>query len=1345
MQSRQVLASLGVLLFLLGSAHAQDPRGSIRGRITDASGSVVPGASVAAVNAATGVGADAQTNADGMYNLPFLLPGIYTVTAELSGFNPASRTGVQVRVSEITDLNITLTVGAVTERVEVTAGTPLLDTASASLGQVVDARRIQELPIAAGNALELTLLAPGMIEPSKFTWKAAWNFRNIASDGNPSFTTEYQIDGVSNTFAEGNTGRNRYAFAPPAAAIGEFKMQTTPYDASIGHTMSSVVNVSTASGTNEFHGQGYWFTKSSRFDAANFFNNKNNTPKPQYEDNRYSASAGGPVIIPGLYDGRNRTFFHYVWEANKWAVPQTFTGTVPTEAQRRGDFSALLALGPNYQIYDPATTVLLPNGRYSRQPFPNNIIPQGRLDAVGVKLANLYPLPNQAGTADGRNNYFNGSLKGKQDYYVHMFRGDHAWSANHRMFARVHYDRWEEDKNHWFGDDVNGIVLNRTNSGFALDDVLVIGPTLVLNLRYGLTDQDFMERRASQGFDLASLGFSSGLTGLVPRSLATIPRVSAGGFSTFSGWESGDGFTTSLTHSFGGHLTKLAGNHSLKFGTDFRIYHADGNRYPRQTAPDLSFGNTYTRGPFDNSAAAPLGQELASLLLGIPSGAMELSKGFAMMDRYLGLYVQDDFKVSSRLTVNLGLRYEYEMPLVEREDRLVGGFLYDTANPIEAAARANYAGAPIPELPPDRFRARGGLYWVTQNGTGRSPFEGEKDNFMPRIGLAYRALENTIVRAGFGVYYDTIGVNATRAIQTGFSQSTPIQASLDNGLTFVSTLANPFPNGLLEPLGAAGGLTTNLGQSIEFYLPARAHPYSQRWSIGVQQLLPWRFVGEATYVGNRGHRLPVVRELNATPAQYLTTSPVRDQATIDYLSATFPNPFFGTNPIYGSRISRADLLRPYPHFGSITVSEPIGRSWYHALQTRAERRMSNGFTFQLGYTWSKLMEAREFLNPTDADPYRSISALDRRHRLTMSGIWEIPVGRNRRFGKALPAALDALVGGWQLNAVVVRQSGAPLGFGNVPFSGNPDDIALPKSERSVDRWFNTEAGFARNSSQQLAYNIRTMPLRFGNVRGDGRATWDFSAIKNVRLAQTTLQLRAEVYNAWNHPNFSDPVTNPFSSAFGRVTSAAEARNWQFSVKLMFRPTARAGSRSRRGRRTPRPARCGRQAAATRSPRGRTASGTSTAAGAAASTVSSPGGTIASAPGRFRRGWPGTPSAASRSASRSAGAATSAAASGRATSGRRVPFPARMARGSSSACSKRRRRRPPSISSWYCSGRRKARSSGAASACSRPTRRSRARRGWRRCGCGRATPPAARSRCAASRSTSIASRRNTVPT
>lgn len=393
-----------------------------------------------------------------------------------------------------------------------------------------------------------------------------------------------------------------------------------------------------------------------------------------------------------------------------------------------------------------------------------------------------------------------------------------------------------------------------------------------------------------------------------------------------------------------------------------------------------------------------------------------------------------------------------------------------------------------------------------------------------------------------------------RTARRGAVESTPIQASLNEGLNFIANTANPFPSGLLAPLGPAGGLATNLGQSIEFYSPERTHPYSQRWSLGIQHLLPWQFVGQADYVATRGSRLGVFRELNATPARYLSTKPTRDQATIDFLSATFPNPFFGTNPIFGSRISRANLLRPYPQFGSVTSIEQAGHSRYHSLQVSSERRFSDGFTFQLAYTWSKLMEAVEFLNPTDPAPYESIGAFDRTHRLAMSGIWEVPVGRERRFGSALPAALQWVAGGWQISSIVVRQSGAPLGFGNVPFQGDLKAIPLPKGERSVEQWFNTGAGFVRNTAQQLSFNVRTMPLRFSGIRGDGRATWDFSAIKNFSLSErATLQLRAQVFNAWNHPNFNDPRTNPFATDFGQITGAggSDARNWQFALKLKF--------------------------------------------------------------------------------------------------------------------------------------------------------------------------------------------------
>jgi hypothetical protein len=541
------------------------------------------------------------------------------------------------------------------------------------------------------------------------------------------------------------------------------------------------------------------------------------------------------------------------------------------------------------------------------------------------------------------------------------------------------------------------------------------------------------------------------------------------------------------------------------------------------------------------------------MLVGIPQGSFSTTASYAAQNKYVGLYFQDDLKVTTRLSLNLGLRYEKHFRVTERFDRLVANYDFATPSPLEAEARVNYAKNPIPELPASAFSARGGLTYVAQKGSSRSPYEGDRGQWLPRIGLAYQLDANTVLRSGYGIFFDTIGVDRFLANQSGFSQTTQMQPSLDNGVTYVATLANPFPNGILAPLGAAGGLTTNLGQALQFYDPKLKPRYAQRWSAGVQRLLPAQFVVDLSYVGSRGTRIGAARQINATPAQYLSTSPVRDQKTIDYLTASFPNPFFGLNPVYPKTMSRANLLRPYPHFGDISVTQPVGFSWYHSLQVSTEKRFSRGYTVQAGYTFSKFMEATEFLNPTDPIPYRGISDLDRPHVLTFSGLWELPFGRGRRFGSALPAAVNQVVGGWQLSGSVIRQAGPPLAFGNIIFQGDLKAIPLPKGQRSVDRWFNIDAGFERSSARQLAQNIRAFPLRLSGVRGDGQATWNLSLLKNFVLHERLkAQFRADSYNTMNHASFATPNRTPTSTAFGTITNAnSEPRGFQFMLKVIF--------------------------------------------------------------------------------------------------------------------------------------------------------------------------------------------------
>ncbi|MGH8100946.1 MAG: hypothetical protein ACREIW_06590, partial [Chthoniobacterales bacterium] len=556
---------------------------------------------------------------------------------------------------------------------------------------------------------------------------------------------------------------------------------------------------------------------------------------------------------------------------------------------------------------------------------------------------------------------------------------------------------------------------------------------------------------------------------------------------------------------------------------DARLYRAFAARYPYDVAPQFNFTAGFANGPLNTAAAAPLGQDLAGFLFGIPQGLMTRSASYATQEFYLGAYFHDDWKVTRRLTLNLGLRIEHESPMTERFDRSVKGFAYTAANPIQAQATANYALNPIPELPVSAFQVLGGLQFAGA-ANGRDLWSQPALTYLPRIGLAYQLGSKTVFRGGYGIFYDTIGTNRSAAIQTGFTATTPIIPSFDSGVTYAATLANPFPTGLLAPAGWAGGLTTNLGQGLTVYPTARVQPYSQRWSFGFQRELPGSFLLDAAYVGNHAIHLPVNRELNASDPRYLSTSSTRDQTAIDFLNRTFANPFYGLNSVYGKNISRSDLLRPYPEFGSIQETEAIGYAWYHALQAQVVKRFSRGYTLNVAYTFSKSMDAAtSFLNPSDRTPWYGISTSDRPHRLVVSGIWELPIGKGRAFASHIPRPVDYVIGGWQLNAVISKQSGAPLNWGNVIFNGDIHNITLPADERSPDRWFNVNAGFNRVASQQLASNLRTFPLRFSGIRGDGQSLWNLSAIKYFPITETIrFELRGECFNSLNHPNLNDP-------------------------------------------------------------------------------------------------------------------------------------------------------------------------------------------------------------------------------
>jgi hypothetical protein len=1156
--SRKLLSLALLTLYgaLVHTASGQDPRGTILGRVVDPSGATIPGANVVVTKIDTGVATKTITNDTGQFSIPFLNPGMYRVAVDKPGFKTYSQENVQLRVSESVDLPIRMEIGSAAERIDVQAETPVLETDTSTPGQIIDERRLLDIPQKGGDAFDLVKLTPGVVNMTTLrTLKpdSPEGTSAISVDGSPQDSVQWQIDGLDDTVNDENKGYSRVAYIPPSGAITELKLQASPYDASVGHVLGPVVSVSSKSGTNDFHGTLYYWFKNSALDANDFFVNKSGQTKPVYQDHRYGLTFGGPVTIPHVYHGRDKTFFFFAWEGNRYTSPATTAGqtsTVPTAAERTGDFSALLKLGSQYQIYNPFTTVPAGNGRYRRAPLAGNIIPASLLNPVGLKLASLYPLPNQPGTIDGQNNYFYPDVRRiKSDSF--MGRLDHSFSDNNRLFLRMNHYYFHIPKNA-LGVPASIFSQDQINQGAVLDDVWVLSPTLVVNLRYGLTAAEFPEQRATEGTNLTSLGFSPALASLVDPSLSTVPRVRISPFSTLSNWSSGDGTNTYVSHNWLVDATKLHGTHTIRFGADIRLLKSFGNRFPAAISPDLNFTSAYTQGPLDNSPAAPVGDQLAEMLMGIPEGSMTTpyTNSYALQNSYFALYLQDDYKLTPKLTLNLGLRYELETPATERYNRLDAGFDRTTPNALTARAIANLAKNPVPGV--SGFSPTGGLTFVNQKGIGRSPYQASNE-FLPRIGLAWQITPKTVLRTGYGIYFASLGVATFSPFQTGFTQTTPIHPSLDNGVTYVATLTNPFPNGLIPPSGASGGINTGFDQAISFYDANTKPAYSQRWSFGIQRYLPGQFVLDVSYVGNRVTRLGVNQSINSTPAQYLSKSPVRDQATINYLTAQFKNPFYGLDPIYPATVSRATLLEPFPEYGDLTVPEPVGYSWYHSLQVRVERRFYRGLTVQGSYTHSKYMQATEFLNPTDTVPYRTLSDMDRPNVYALSALWEIPVGSRRHFLNQLPGPVNAIIGNWQIDADTVHQSGAPLAWGNIIFNGNIHNIPLPADQRSVGEWFNVNAGFNTKSSQQLADNIRTFPLRFSGIRAEGQTIWNLSLIRNFHIVErVSTQFRAEVYNVANHPVFAAPNTTPSSSAFGTITSdVSEPREWQFALKIIF--------------------------------------------------------------------------------------------------------------------------------------------------------------------------------------------------
>ena len=1132
-----VRVSLLCLLMAL-AAIAQDSSGSISGMVLDPLGAAVAGARVELTNVATNVNSSVATNESGNYSMPFLRPGVYRVSVSHQGFQRAVRESVELVVGDRLQADFHLQLGSVSEQVTVSASGEMLQTADASASQVMTGAMVSEMPLYGGNPFLLAELAPGIEPTSTNLGTSARPFDNGAGNfsvnGGPLSTTSFSLDGVPNNNNEGNQPA-RASFVPSPAATAEFRVQTSVYDAQYGRTGGAVVNVSLKSGTNRLHGQLYHYFRNDRLNANRYESNLIGVRRDTLRWNQPGVELDGPVYLPRLYDGRNRTFFMYSWEAVRTTSPWAQLYTIPTLDQLRGDFSTTrMNDGTQVQVYDPFSAQRA-GTRWVRQPFAGNQIPTSRFDSVSAKLLQYFPKPNTSGFT---NNLIATPNAFKDTYDQHIIRIDHNLTERHKFFSRyVRNPRTQIMGEAGFPHESSpGYLHGRANTGGNFDLTDVLSPSTVLNTKVGFIRHTFFIFPYGDNFDLAGAGFPAATVSQLPRKV--FPRISMTDYSNIGpgrsiGAESSDSYTWSLSELF----SKMMGGHAVKIGGEILAIF-NNQEVPTSSFGTFSFTRTYTQRDV-NLAEAGSGNAFASMLLGIPaSGTAPINFASAYGQRYYALFIHDDWRVNSRLTLNLGLRWDHEAPTTERYNRQNRGF--------DRTSATNFA---VPGLP-----LQGGLLFADANN--RLPFPRDLNNFQPRVGAAYRLGRNTVLRGGFGITYMPSFDNGGTL---GFSSVTSFVASVDEGQTPLGRWNNPYPAGFIQPVGRAGGLATQIGSTLAFGSAERRIPHMKHFSFEVQRALPGRVLLSASFAGSRGDNLQMSRSINEVTAAQWAEYGTR-------LSGTQRNPFQGLIPgstLNNATVSLNQMLRPFPQYTTITENNfSHGRTWYNGLQARAEKRFSAGLQFMANYTWSKALEALTYLNAQDSVDQidRVLTAAQTPHRAVLTGGYSLPFARRTK-GWA-----RAAFQGWQTNGVFTAQRGVPVA---APASSNSTGISpeLPESERTRNRWFNTCTLTAAGARQNCAtpteqpafammpsYTLRRLSTRFPDIRTSRRMRADLSLFKHFSVTERMrLQFRAEAFNVTNHPWFGQPTTSITSPSFGAINNAQvnDPRQVQLALKLLF--------------------------------------------------------------------------------------------------------------------------------------------------------------------------------------------------
>ena len=1122
-------------LLALTVLSAQQGRGTISGVVTDAQSAAVPSVSVEIRNIGTNAVFRAVTNESGFYTAPGIAVGDYQVAAEAAGFKKTVHSGITLEVDQKAVVNFTLEVGQVSEKIEVVGDAPLVDVSSSTVGKVVENRRIQELPLNGRNALALALFTPG-VRTSVGPTYTGFGDRGVrisamSINNSPGGMNGQLLDGNHNVL----TWIDEVAVPPAVDAVEEFKVQSGSMSAEFGSTAGGVINLVTKSGSNAFHGTAYEFLRNDKFDARNTFS----PSKDRLRYNQFGGSLGGPVR-------RDRTFFFFNYEEYRVRQGSPKIATVPVVDERRGNFSNTRDIGGILiPIYDPATT-RGSGATLARDRFPGNIIPTSRLDPAAQKVLEVIPLPNRTPTnlLTNSQNYQTEAVPTTDSEQYHG-RVDHRLSEKNAIFGRISwFNHRPFQKQVIFPGDMFGRKDDMSNKNIVLSDTHTFAPTLINEVRIGVVRQAFTFADASYGQDWPR---KFGLPATVAPDV--MPTV---GITGYTGIGYGIvGKRGSLNWNLQEMLTKIRGSHTLKFGFEYRRLEGS-NRQTSNPSGSFTFNQQLTGNPLQ---LAGTGSSVASLVLGaVRTATVDQSQGISMEAYSTSAFAQDDWKLTRRLTVNLGLRYDFQQQPIERYDRLLN---FDMTGKSAASGLI------------------GRTVFASVSGQPRQWRGEDHTDFGPRVGFALNVFGKgvTVLRGGYGVYYPFIFYGGSfGSAGTGFASMTTTYNPAGNDFNSPAfQFNNGFPYAPLNPLGVAGGDDAFLGQAVKFTETTGSSPLSQQWSLSLQQQLPGRWLVDATYSGNKGtHFITGAYNYNQLDSQYLPLG----RSLLDNVR----NPYAGIVPgaLGAANITRRQSLLPYPYYGAVNVTNPhAGNYISHLFLLSVERKSARGLTFLFSYTAGKLISdallvpqsdfgensGRESVYQNgkyDRRAERAIDPQDVSQRAVISGVYELPFGPGKRWS-ASNALLGRMIAGWQVNAIGTAQTGLPVSVtgANNQLADRPNSTgqSAKLSNHTAAKWFDTSQ-FVNPAEFTYGNVSRTL----ADVRAPGTVNWDASLLKTTAITdRVNLQFRAEVFNLFNHVNLGLPGATfvpgangmNSSGSFGVISSARDPRQIQLGLKLRF--------------------------------------------------------------------------------------------------------------------------------------------------------------------------------------------------